>query len=420
MTLPHGEVAGAGTGGRLDDDVPVRAPSRSHMVILVVAALLLGACSDDDGDGTEAADAPSTTQTAAPAVTPFAGYESHEAVQYTGTDNWICHPELADDQCRDLDTTVVRPDGTQEVEALEPATDPSFDCFYVYPTTSSDPGPNSDLAVDASEIDTVRAQVARYASVCRVFAPAYRQITLSALGGGATPEARETAYGDVLDAWKTYVGEANDGRGVVLIGHSQGASLLRRLLAEEVDPQEGLRSLLVSAVLLGTSVPEPQAGGAGGTLANIPACDAEVGSGCLVSYSSYPAAAPPVEGALFGRVREEGQRALCVDPVALAGTDGLADAVLPVKASLLGGTGAFEGVTTPFVSLPGALRTSCATNGAYTYLAVEQADPADPRPVGTMLEQRLGPTWGLHLYDANLAQDDLIALVARQADAHAG
>jgi hypothetical protein len=37
-----------------------------------------------------------------------------------------------------------------------------------------------------------------------------------------------------------------------------------------------------------------------------------------------------------------------------------------------------------------------------------------------MLEQRLGPTWGLHLYDANLAQDDLIALVARQADAHAG
>ena len=349
-----------------------------------------------------------------------AGYEGHEPTQYAGTTSWICHPELADDECRDLDTTVLRPDGTREVQAVEPATDPSFDCFYVYPTTSSDPGVNSDLEVDASEIDTVRAQVARYASVCRVFAPAYRQITLGGLGGGATPQARELAYGDVLDAWKTYVQEVNDGRGVVLVGHSQGASLLRRLLTEEVEPEEGLRSLLVSAVLLGTSVPEPQPGGPGDAPASIPACGDGVESGCVLSFSSYPAAAPPADGALFGRVREEGQRALCVDPVALAGDDGMADAVLPVKASLLGGTGAFEDLTTPFVSLPGALRTTCTTTGAYTYLAVEQADPADPRPVGGMLEQRLGATWGLHLYDANLAQDDLIALVARQADAHAG
>ena len=401
---------------------PVTVPSRARASILVVAALLLGACSDGGDDGAEVAEAPGTTAVAPEEepVPAFAGYESHEPAQYAGTASWICHPALSDDECRDLDTTVLRPDGTTEVEAVEPAADPSFDCFYVYPTTSSDPGVNSDLDVDASEIDTVRAQVARYASVCRVFAPAYRQITLSGLGGGATPEARELAYGDVLDAWKTYVQEANDGRGVVLIGHSQGASLLRRLLTEEVEAEEGLRSLLVSAVLLGTSVPEPPAGGAGDAPAGIPACSAEVDSGCVLSFSSYPAASPPAEGALFGRVRDEGQRALCVDPVALAGGDGLADAVLPVKASLLGGTGGFEDLTTPFVSLPGAVRTSCTTTGAYTYLAVEQADPGDPRPVGGMLEQRLGASWGLHLHDANLAQDDLIALVARQADAHAG
>ena len=390
--------------------------------MLLVGALLIGACSDGEDDGTQVAEEQGTTEVSPPEPEPaaFTGYEDHVAAQYAGTASWICHPELTDDECRDLDTTVLRPDGTQEVEAVEPAADPSFDCFYVYPTTSSDPGVNSDLEVDASEIDTVRAQVARYASVCRVFAPAYRQITLSGLGGGATPEARELAYGDVLDAWKTYVQEANDGRGVVVIGHSQGASLLRRLLTEEVDAEEGLRSLLVSAVLLGTSVPEPQAGGTGDALVNIPACGPEAGSGCVVSFSSYPATSPPAEGALFGRVREEGQRALCVDPVGLARGDGVADAVLPVKASLLGGTGAFADLTTPFVSLPDAVRTSCATAGAYSYLAVEQADPADPRPVGGMLEQRLGASWGLHLFDANLAQDDLIALVARQADAHAG
>jgi hypothetical protein len=140
----------------------------------------------------------------------------------------------------------------------------------------------------------------------------------------------------------------------------------------------------------------------------------------VLSFSSYPATSPPVEGALFGVVRDDGQPALCVDPVAVAGEDGLADAVLPTATSLLGGVAGFEDVTTPFVSLPGALRTSCATSGGYGYLAVEQADPADQRPVGGLLEQRLGPTWGLHLFDANLAQDDLIAVVAAQAEAEAG
>jgi hypothetical protein len=36
----------------------------------------------------------------------------------------------------------------------------------------------------------------------------------------------------VLDAWQTYVSEHNDGRGVVLIGHSQGTDYLKRLIAE--------------------------------------------------------------------------------------------------------------------------------------------------------------------------------------------
>lgn len=47
----------------------------------------------------------------------------------------------------------------------------------------------------------------------RNFAPVYRQITVAGLGGVAGEDARELAYGDVVDAWKQYVSTDNEGRG---------------------------------------------------------------------------------------------------------------------------------------------------------------------------------------------------------------
>ena len=38
------------------------------------------------------------------------------------------------------------------------------------------------------------------------------------------------AYADVAEAWHTYLKRFNHGRGVVLIGHSQGTFVLRRLV----------------------------------------------------------------------------------------------------------------------------------------------------------------------------------------------
>jgi hypothetical protein len=139
----------------------------------------------------------------------------------------------------------------------------------------------------------------------------------------------------------------------------------------------------------------------------------------VLSYSSYPADQPPAEGSLFGRVAGD-QPAVCVDPVALAGGNGLADTVLPARASLLGGgVDAFRDLDTPFVSLPGALRTACTEAGGYGFLGVSIAGGDDTRPLGGLVVQLLGPTWGLHLLDGNLAQDDLIEVVARQAEAWA-
>lgn len=47
--------------------------------------------------------------------------------------------------------------------------------------------------------------------------------------------------------WREYLTEENEGRGVVLIGHSQGSFVLRRLLREEIEPRpEQLRRVVFS------------------------------------------------------------------------------------------------------------------------------------------------------------------------------
>lgn len=378
------------------------------VVAFALALLAVTACSGDDDEA-----APTTTTAAVTTTTtaPAEQYPDQTGEQYAGTDNWICHPELADSVCTDLRTTVVDAAGGRRVTGDRPAADAPFDCFYVYPTTSTDPTPNSDLDVDDSETSTVRAQVARYGSVCRVFAPAYRQVTLVGIFGAATAEGRELAYADVLDAWRTYVDEASDGRPFALIGHSQGAGHLRRLLAEEIAPVDALRERLVSAVLLGSAV-------ADGSIPGVATCTSADEAGCLVSYASYPADAPPGDDALFGRVRDTGEPAVCVDPVALLGGDGIADAVLPTEATLFGSVTEDLGpVDTPFVAFPDALRTSCEEAGGRRWLAVGTTGQEDVRPVERILRQLPDATWGTHLADANLAQDDLLALLARQGEA---
>src|SRR4029450_8533702 len=110
-----------------------------------------------------------------------------------------------------------------------------IDCFYVYPTVSLDAGGNASMNVEKQEIAVVNQQFARFAAVCRPYAPLYRQVTLTALRAGLSGHPvnadRELAYNDVKDAWDNYLARDNHGRGVVLIGHSQGSLVLARLVS---------------------------------------------------------------------------------------------------------------------------------------------------------------------------------------------
>lgn len=370
---------------------------------------------------------------ARPAVAaPPEPYGPYHSAVYAELANWVCHADAVDGCDGDLDATAVASDGGLTREAWTAAANPDFDCFYLYPTVSIDPGGNSDLVPgEAEEIFVTRQQAARLGSVCRVFAPVYRQVTLtalaSALGGNPIPSDSGLADADVLDAWKHYVANHNHGRGVLLIGHSQGASRLITLLRGEIDARPALRNRLVSAMLLGTSFQVPVGADVGGQLASIPLCRTAQDTACVISYSSFRATAPPPANSRFGRSLQAGWQAACTNPAQLASGTSALQPYFPTSGRGLPlgppppvppWVDAELGVTidTPFVTLPGMLAAECRVDNGFSYLAITvNGDPDDARidDIGGDLT----PDWGLHLVDASVAMGDLVSIAAQQGEA---
>ena len=95
--------------------------------------------------------------------------------------SWLCRPGRQDACSVDLTTTIVQADGSFTREEWTGDPNAPIDCFYVYPTVSTDPTPLSDMIADPAELNVIRQQFARFGSVCRLYAPLYRQVTLAGL-----------------------------------------------------------------------------------------------------------------------------------------------------------------------------------------------------------------------------------------------
>src|SRR5258708_15304141 len=201
---------------------------------------------------------------------------------------------------------------------------------------SNDRGGNSDMVPGPEEKGVVSAQFARFASKCRAYAPMYRQITLTALraaiGGTPMPMDRALTYNDVLDAWNYYLEHDNHGRGVVLIGHSQGSGVLTQLIKAEIDGKP-VQSRIISALLLGTSLPVPKGKDVGGAFQHLPLCHSVKQIGCVITYASFRSSAPPPANSRFGKVAGENMVSGCTNPAALAGGSGELHAYLGARGS---------------------------------------------------------------------------------------
>jgi hypothetical protein len=348
---------------------------------------------------------------------------------YGDPDNWLCRPGREDACAIDHTTTVVAADGSITTEPWRADPDAPIDCFYVYPTVSTDPGPHSDMTADPAERNVIRQQFARFASRCRPFAPLYRQVTLAGLrqamskGGRATLD-RGLGYDDVREAWRHYLANDNKGRGFVLIGHSQGAYVLRALIANEIDGKP-IQKQLVSAILGGTTVTVLKGKDVGGAFKHVPLCRSASQTGCAIVFATYRSTVPPPADALFGIVREDGMEAACSNPANLAGGSGELKAYLSTESRTIVSAGKSRAwlntgptIDTPFVTLPGLLTAKCATNEHGTFLEVTvHGNPADPR--ADDIGGDLTPQWGLHLIDMNLTMGNLLDIVSEQAKAYA-
>jgi hypothetical protein len=332
---------------------------------------------------------------------------------------WLCKPGLRHDPCTSsMTATIETASGPAGVQHARPARKPRIDCFYVYPTVSGQPGLNANRHIDPEERAVAINQASRFSQDCRVFAPMYRQVTVSGIATGGLGKGFATAFKDVAAAWNDYLVHFNKGRGVVLIGHSQGTFMLDRLVQKEIDKRAKVRRRLVSALLIGGNVQVPISRGVGGDFKHVRACASGSQTGCVVAYSTFSETPPP--DSLFGRVPGSSTRqVLCVNPADLSGAHG---ALLPYFTTTpfpgpLGPvTKPVPQAPTPWVFVPGLYTAQCMNQGGASWLQVNDiGGPSDPRPRVT---PTLGPTWGLHLADMQLLMGNLVDLVKREAKAY--
>jgi len=216
----------------------------------------------------------------------------------------------------------------------------TVDVFFIYPTIYTDK-PKRRFPWNASVTDkklnksidnsTIRQQASIFNAAGRVYSPRYRQAHISAYYTPvkATEEAAfNLAYEDIKNAFEYYLANYNEGRPIIIAGHSQGTTHGKRLVREYFDGKP-LADQLVAAYLVGIAVPQDY-------FTDINICKNATQTGCFVSWRSWQRpAAPWTEGNLsFG---ESGNPpfAAVVNPLTWKTTEEYAPASLNEGGTLL-------------------------------------------------------------------------------------
>ena len=266
-----------------------------------------------------------------------------------------------------------------------------------------------------------------------MYAPIYPQITIPALNDASlvTKESSEKAFTGVLNGFLEYISKYNDGRGFALIGHSQGSAMLEVLLREVIEKNPALKSKLVSAVIAGGNVIVPEGKVVGGTFENTPLCNSIVQTGCVIAYSSFLKEPPnpsnfgrtesPLGALGGGPITISNPQVACVNPtfpLAQSLTSrsfvGPALSYYPTRPfpGLLGSFVQSPKASTPWVATPAEYLAQCKSNNGATWLNLTPSSAADSRE---RIEETLGPEWGTHLVDVNVALGNLVPEVGVQA-----
>lgn len=136
------------------------------------------------------------------------------------------------------------------------------DVFYVYPTLFTDKNDtNWNIAIeDKNQRDqvlevAVKNQASTWANAGQLYVPYYRQAHIRSYSHleGRGRAALMLAYADVKAAFEYYLEHYNNGRAIILAGHSQGSTHLTLLLKDFFDGKP-LQHQLVAAYLPGIGI----------------------------------------------------------------------------------------------------------------------------------------------------------------------
>lgn len=137
--------------------------------------------------------------------------------------------------------------------------DKKVDVFYIYPTAwqKTDKNDPSVCAIDnPSMLRGSKAAYGRQATafetVGNMFAPYYRQVDLTAKDREKIVDGIPTM--DAVAAFDYYIKHYNNNRPFILAAHSQGANVLRNLLAGYMKEHPEVQARMVAAYVIGNSV----------------------------------------------------------------------------------------------------------------------------------------------------------------------
>ena len=325
-------------------------------------------------------------------------------LDYTRDDLWICKGGVDDacDEPQQVATLLRNGEVQTELEARSPDLD--LACFVLYPTIDERLGPG--LHQDVESVPGPREWAANLArplqEVCEVYVPVYRQAVIGTYRGAETKKevkCLDNAYDDVFDAFDHFLAVEPE-RPFVLVGHSQGAQHLARLVREQIEGNQAVRERMVAAYLLGWPL-GTDGSATGGSFEWIPVCTDATTPGCVIAYGSYLAGDSPPERTRF----DEGSTRMCVNPAEPGATGPVA-----LRPLLIAGD-------TALLNLPDSVPSDAlvAVDELFTAQCVDVGEGVtglelDPQRDDVTFNQKalVGSDLRAHALDVSLALRDLV------------